>query len=399
VTASTLVGILLCLLLAPASVGCAYLLLLTLLSGRRTAPIAPTPALRFDVVVPAHDEETGIAATVRSLLAVDYPRELFRVLVVADNCSDATAAKAAEAGAQVLVRQNKELRGKGYALAHGFERSLQDNADAVVVVDADTVVSANLLSAFSARLAAGAWAAQAHYGVRNPVASWRTRLLAVALGMFHQVRSLGRERLGVSCGLRGNGMCFSRSLLVAVPHDAFSLVEDVEYGLRIGEAGHRVFYAGEAHVLGDMVAGESASRSQRQRWEQGRLMLMRQHGVRLLKAGLAKADPLLLDLALDILVPPLSVVALLVVFGLGGSLALCQLTGSSQGLVGAWSACAAALLLYGMRGWQLSGTGARGLLALLAAPFYVVWKLALLATSTSKKRSEWVRTRREGSEP
>lgn len=397
-TASSLVGLLLWLLLAPAAVGCLYLLLLTLLSGRRAAPVAPPPTLRFDFVVPAHDEEAGIAATVKSLLAVAYPRELFRVVVVADNCSDATAARAAEAGAQVLVRQDKELRGKGYALAHAFERSLQGNADAVVVVDADTVVSANLLTAFSTRLAAGAWAAQAHYGVRNPEAAWRTRLLAIALGMFHQVRSLGRERLGVSCGLRGNGMCFSRRLLVEIPHQAFSLVEDVEYGLRVGEAGHRVFYAGEAHVLGEMVAGEKASRSQRQRWEQGRLMLMKQHGVRLLKAGLAKADPLLLDLALDILVPPLSVVALLVASGLTGSIVLQLTAGGSGALVWAWAACAFALFLYGARGWQLSGTGARGLLALLAAPFYVVWKLAVLVRGR-RKGAEWVRTTREGSAP
>src|SRR5439155_20947412 len=112
--------------------------------------------------------------------------------------------------------------------------------DAVVVVDADTSVSENLLLAFASRLETGAAACQSDNVVRNPDASWRTRLLAVALVLFNSVRSLGRERLGLSTGLRGNGMCLSARLLREAPHDAVSVVEDLEYGIRIGLAGHRV---------------------------------------------------------------------------------------------------------------------------------------------------------------
>src|SRR5205823_3666605 len=101
-------------------------------------------------------------------------------------------------------------RGKGYALAHAFEHALDDGfADAVAVVDADTSVSPNLLRAFAGRFDRGAVAAQAEYGVSNPEASWRTRLMVIALSLFHTLRSLARERLGVSAGLRGNGMAFS----------------------------------------------------------------------------------------------------------------------------------------------------------------------------------------------
>ena len=205
-----------------------YLGLLTLLSVPRRAPVASKLA-KFVVVVPAHNEEAQIATTVQSLKAVDYPAELFDVLVVADNCTDATAAHAEAAGARVLQRQNDQLRGKGYALEYAFDTILTDpTVDAAVVVDADTVVSRSLLRAFAARLELGFLAVQAEYGVRNPDASWRTRLMAVALGMFHRLRSLGRERLEVSAGLRGNGMCFATKLLREHPHKAFGLVEDVE---------------------------------------------------------------------------------------------------------------------------------------------------------------------------
>ena len=135
----------------------------------------------------------------------------------------------------MLVRTDAARRGKGHALAFAFERCLADGfCDAVVVIDADTVVSKNLLSAFAARLARGASALQAEYGVRNPGSSWRTRLMTIALAAFHGVRSVARERLGVSCGLRGNGMAFSKALLLTNSPRAFSIVEDLEYGIQLG---------------------------------------------------------------------------------------------------------------------------------------------------------------------
>src|SRR4051794_5000600 len=175
------------------------------------------PAFFFDVVVPAHDEEAGIAATLRSLRAVAWPPDRFRVLVVADNCSDRTAAIAEAEGARVLRRDDQAHIGKGWALRLAFRRSLEEGrADALVVVDADTLVSTNLLRAFAARLAQGALAVQADYRVRDPLSSPRRSLAAVAFGAFHALRSRARERLGLSCGLRGNGMCFSRQALERV---------------------------------------------------------------------------------------------------------------------------------------------------------------------------------------
>src|SRR6266542_4065665 len=126
-------------LAAPVSVANAYLLSLTLLSRRLPTRLADKPTVRFAVVVPAHNEEEGIAATIKSLLALDYPHNQFVVTVVADNCSDETAARAEKAGARVLVRHDVERRGKGYALAYAFER-LAPQVDAIVVVDADTLV-------------------------------------------------------------------------------------------------------------------------------------------------------------------------------------------------------------------------------------------------------------------
>ncbi len=171
-----------------------YLGVLTVLSlANRPSPRSGSAPYRFAVVVPAHDEARGIAATVASLLELDYPRALFRVIVVADNCTDATAERSLLAGAEVLEREDAERRGKGHALAFAFDRLARERwADAVVVVDADTIASRNLLTAFAARLAEGDSAIQARYGVRNPDASWRTRLMTIAFAMFHELRSRAR---------------------------------------------------------------------------------------------------------------------------------------------------------------------------------------------------------------
>jgi 1,2-diacylglycerol 3-beta-glucosyltransferase len=374
-----------------------YLMALAALARRQKPPAPPVTRLRFDVVVPAHDEEAEIGGTVASLLAIDYPRELFRVLVVADNCIDRTAERATAAGAQVLVRNDPEHRGKGYALAHAFNRSLaQDFADVVVVVDADTAVSSNLLTAFAARFEAGAVAVQADYGVRNPLSSWRTRIMTIALAAFHGVRSVARERLGLSCGLRGNGMGFSKAVLRLEPYNAFSIVEDLEYGLALGYAGIRVQYVHEARVLGQMVVAERASRSQRRRWEHGRQALVRQHVPRLLGQAWQRRDPLLLDLALDLMVPPLGQLALMNAVGA----ALCVLVARfGDGVLLApyvWGASCFGLFLYVVRAWAMSGLGAKGLLTLLWAPVYVIWKLSLRFLGRGQgSQEEWVRTTRE----
>lgn len=391
---TTTLQVFLALLALPTTAACLYLLVMTLLSRRGRVPPPAGHQLRFDVLVPAHNEALVIERTVTSLLAMAWPRDCFRVVVIADNCTDATAQLARASGAEVLERHNADQRGKGHALAFAFQASQARGwADALAVVDADSVVSANLLGAIATRLAAGAHAVQAHYGVLNPHSSWRTRLMTIALAAFHTVRSTGRERLGLSCGIRGNGWCITRQLLAAVPYAAFSLAEDLEYGIDLGLAGYRVHYAGEALVAAEMVSGEEAARSQRQRWEGGRLALVRSRTLPLLKAAGRPGGGICLDLLLDLLLPPLSwlalgIVALSVAAGLG-----VWTTGLAEGWLWLAVACGASLLIHVLRGWQLSGIGVIGLVDLARAPLFVVWKLLL--PRRARSATEWVRTRRE----
>jgi cellulose synthase/poly-beta-1,6-N-acetylglucosamine synthase-like glycosyltransferase len=372
----------------------AYLLLVTLLSQKLPVPPLKSKSQRFDIIVPAHNEAGVIARTVANLKQLDWPAGQYRVIVCADNCTDETADLARAAGAAVIERQNRTLRGKGYALEFAFEWSrASGTADAVVIIDADAQATPNLLAAIAARMEHGVQAVQVHYGVLNPLASWRTRLITIAKGAVHIVRSRARERLGFSCGVRGTGWSVTHELLRAVPYKAFSLTEDVEYGIDLGLAGFRVAYADEAHCNAEMVSNEASAGTQRERWERGRFELLRSKTGPLLRAAVRRRSAVCLDLALDLLVLPISYVGLII----AALIAVAAIAGIWLPHMQFWLwlgfACAGSLLVYVLRGWQLSGIGLIGLWDLARAPGFLLWKLRLLL----RKRAStgWQRTERE----
>lgn len=378
----------------PVTLACVYLAAMTLMSWR----LAPLPVssrrLRFDVLVPAHNETAVIERTLASLHAIDWPREQFRVVVIADNCEDDTAALARRAGAHVLERHDTTQRGKGYALAFGIAQTALDfNSDAVVVVDADTIVSPNLLEACAARIERGELAIQVNYGVLNPDDSWRTRMITIAYGAFHAVRSRARERWRVSCGLRGNGICLTRALLKDHPFAVFSMTEDLEYGIQLGLAGIRVAYADEAAADAELLASDHGSRSQRQRWEGGRLTVVRAYTGKLLHHAVTRGDRVCFELALDLLLLPLGYIGLQT----GVLFILSAVAGIWWPPMWGWTELSVVLIVvmvaHTLRGWQLGPLGPAALLDLFRVPFFIIWKLYVLLRNKSNKA--WVKTSRK----
>src|SRR5262252_152270 len=147
-------------------------------TGGRPARTGPPPRSRLAVLVPAHDEEALIGRCVRSLLAQSYPRELYRIVVIADNCTDGTARVAAAAGSEVMVRLEPDSRGKGQALRWAMDQLLAGDPalDALVVVDADSVADTELLFALEQELAAGNEVVQADYRLLEDGSSPRSQM-------------------------------------------------------------------------------------------------------------------------------------------------------------------------------------------------------------------------------
>lgn len=352
----------------------------------RRGPARPSRPLRLWTVVPAHNEQATIARCVSSLRACRVPPgSRFKVLVVADNCSDATAVRAREAGARVLVRNDAARRGKGYALDLAFRTLLAEDADAVAVVDADSVVTPSFAEALIARLGSGADAVQVRYGVLNRDDSVRTRLMHVALLAFNVLRPQGRDALRLSAGLLGNGFALSRQALERVPYQALSVVEDLEYHLRLVACGLRVGFTTEAACLADMPLAGGGVRTQRARWEGGRLRMLLDHGpglaANVLRGRWRLAEPLL-----ELLCLPLAFHVLLL-----GLLAAMPVAPIRVFAVAALAVVAAHILCAIL----LAGRP-RDLLVLATAPAYIAWKLTTLPMllRTSRRSADWVRTQR-----
>ena len=361
---------------------------------------------RFAILVPAHDEGALIADTVRSMLEIDYPADLFTVHVVADNCHDDTADIARVAGATAHQRDEPERPGKGPALGWLLDRlrSGDGRYDAYVVVDADSVLDPRFLRVMDARLAAGERVIQARYTVRDPGRSWSVGLRFAALAARHHVRPLARSSLGLSAGLFGNGMTFKEDVL---RDRGFSdhLTEDIELHMELLLAGERVSFAADAVVAAEMPATLRASRSQQERWERGRLEMAGTYVPRLLRRPSVQRPRqrvAQLEAAADQLVPPLSMaVGATVGTGIAAHVLLrlartplARLNALlSIGLVLAH----AAHVITSLRMVRAPRTVYR---SLVYAPLMVAWKLPLLAQVALRGRSvQWTRTARNDEDP
>ena len=385
---------------APALAASLYLLLLTVLSRREASRPPALPGTRFCILVPAHNEEHGLPATIGSLRAIEYPADLFRIVVVADNCTDHTALVARSHGAHVIIRRDDARRGKGWALQHAIETLLAPDAgiawDALVVIDADTVVAPNLLREVASHLASGEVAVQAAY-LPAPCGDGAIAVITdVAFAAFHVVRSAARERLGLSCGLRGNGMAFSRALLREVPHAAFSKTEDLEFGVQLGLRGVRVAFAGGARVWGDMPERQAVVATQRERWIGGRFAMARRFVPTLLRRAFRDRSPMLADLAADLMTPPLSLLSLASIAGLAasGALALAKGGPTWSGIV--WAVAFAGLGLHVVEAARLAGRGRDLVRAAGALPGYALRRAATAVRALRRAEDTWIRTARKG---
>lgn len=387
-----LLGVLLA-LVAPV---CLYCLLLTGAApfGLRYRPPAAHRLRRFAVLVPAHNEEAVLGRLLDSLAVMDYPPDLVQVCVVADNCTDGTAALARARGALVYERRDPTHLGKGYALAWllaELEREGQ-RFEAYGIVDADTVLSPNFLHAMNRRLEVGAQAVQAYYTVLPVRGTAAEHLREAALALVHYLRPAGKAALGLSCGLKGNGMCFARAVVERFGWPAAGLAEDVEVYLLLAAAGVRVEFAPEAVVWAEMPSTLGGARGQNLRWEAGRLAALRRQALPLLRRSLARRDVAALDAAVEQLVPPLSVPVLLSGFCLVGGVLL-----RAPAVVGTATALLTLLALHVLAGLALARVSGQVYCALAMAPLYVAWKAGIYGRALlGRAERRWVRTARVG---
>jgi 1,2-diacylglycerol 3-beta-glucosyltransferase len=371
-----------------------YLVILTLsaFTFKKMAGSDVQP-LKLVVLIPAHNEALQIAATIAALRQSKYPESCYAVMVIADNCEDETAAIAREAGALVRERSDPVRRGKGQALDWFLREQAEaySSYDGVVIIDADTVADAGFLKEIAASLShPQVDVVQGYYGVLNPADNWRTALMAAALCVFHHVRPAGRNRLGGSAGLKGNGMAFRSEILRRYGWPAHSIVEDLEFGTQLLLGGISVHYNPDAIVCAEMAVTRKQAETQRRRWEGGRLQIFRKYALPLLQIWARRGEFRHFDGFMDLLIPPLS----LLVLALGVLLTVAFFAFPFMALLLGFSL--GGIVLYVFCGLVLKRAPLAVWLYLMAAPFFVLWKLPLyLGMFKGKAGNQWVRTQRK----
>ena len=407
-----------------------------LLPGRAESWVKSVPRPRVAVLVPAHNEAAGIGTTLETILPQLTDQD--RLVIIADNCTDETATIAkrccenqiallANAGiaqeqapsertldgiAQavthtrtvpkviVVERQdpNPEQKGKGYALDYGLRSIEEDPPDVVVMVDADCIVQQGTIEQIAGLAASVARPVQATYLMEQPANPGpKDSVSALAFMVKNLVRPSGLAQLRLPCLLTGTGMAFPWSAIVKATVASGNIVEDMQLSVDLALAGLAPVFEKEAKVIGRLPQQEQAAKSQRTRWEHGHLQTLLTQVPTLLKAAVLKRRFDLLAFALDLCIPPLSLLVMIWVACMGGSLFAGALGASWMPSV--FLAIEGLLIFLSIiSAWAKFGRNDFPLRTLLSVPFYILWKIPLYLAFLIRPQKKWVRTERDAVE-
>lgn len=359
---------------------------------RGRIPARSTARTQLAVLMPAHDEEAGIVETLSNIAA--QLRTGDRLVVVADNCSDRTAAWARALGAEVVERHDQLRRGKGFALDAGVRYLSTRPPELVVIIDADCMLEDGALDYLAQEATRSGKPVQACYLMQAPAGSGiGMRVAELAFLIKNFVRPRGLRRLGLPCQLTGSGMALPWKLIGQANLAHRGIVEDMQLGLDLAEAGFPPVFCEWAVVSSVFPSSQAGAITQRQRWEGGHLAMIARRGSALLDIP-ALQNPALLALTLDLMVPPLTLLILLVVL-LAGATGIAALIGFSPVPFMMSIGLGATLTLGGTLAWFAYGQKILPASKLLGIPAYVIGKLWFYPrVLMGKFGSEWIRTDR-----
>ena len=366
--------------------------LFRLARGKRSSaqPSAEPPRLLF--LVPAHNEERMIESCVRSLLSQRYA-ERFTAVVIADNCEDQTAGRARRAGAQCLERKDGNLPGKPRAIAWALTQLPLEQYDAVIIIDADTIVDAEFGNALASVGPVSGRAFQAYFDVRNPHDTLLTTMATVLAAANYRFAYALKRKVGLNAPLLGNGMCIGTQVLERHGWKAFTIAEDWELYALYTTQGVPIESLAEAHLYAQEARSLEQSSTQRRRWTAGKLTVLWRHLGSLLRSrniGLAQK----LDAVAE-LTHPGPVMHLSLVMVLAGATALLQPPGAEWLLI-VLIASLIRLTIYTIAGVAVQSQPLRAAGAFALLPFYLVWRVGTTVAALKQVGDKpWLRTARD----
>lgn len=364
-----------------------------LLPKRKTAWKAMLPRPKLAVLVPAHNEALGIQATLETILPELTETDL--LLVIADNCDDETALIAKEAGATVVERHDLQRRGKGYALDFGLGFLAENPPEVVIIIDADCTIVPGSLEKIARLSITHCRPVQATYLLTQPThPKPKDAVSSLAFTVKNLVRPVGLTNLGLPCLLTGTGMALPWSVIRTTSLASGNLVEDMQLALDLAIAGYPPTFCAEARVTGALPQQNRAAKSQRTRWEHGHLKTLMTQVPRLLKAAIQRKRLDLAVIALDLCIPPLSLLVMLWLATTGIALVAGFLSVSTLPVfVLAFEGLLITVAILGA--WAKFCRAELPAQVLLAIPLYILWKIPLYLSFLIKPQTKWVRTERD----
>lgn len=258
------------------------------------------PQKTFAVLVAAHNEEQVVGALIENLKTLDYPRDMYDIFVICDNCTDNTADIARHHGVYAMERHNPNLRGKGYAIEWMLKElwKRERQYDGIVMFDADNLVSPDYLIHMNNDLCSGSRVIQAYLDTKNPNDSWITGSFAISFFYANRFVQTPRSNLGLANYLGGTGMCFDSALLKELGWRATSLVEDLEFSMICVQKGIKPTYNYDTRVFDEKPLLFKASAKQRLRWMQGHFEVAKRFFFPLLWQGIKQGSWMKIDAAI-----------------------------------------------------------------------------------------------------
>jgi cellulose synthase/poly-beta-1,6-N-acetylglucosamine synthase-like glycosyltransferase len=365
-----------------------------LLPNRNDVNYSHIPQPKLYVIIPAHNEESCISATLLSLkneLKIDK-----EVIVVADNCTDNTAAIARQYNAIVLERTDSLQRGKGYALDFGFQYMKANPPEVVIVIDADCTVHKGAIERLAKMAITKNRPIQATNLLKPPEKmTARDAFSTLAFLVKNLVRQRGMQNLALPATLTGTGMALPWFLISKATIATANIAEDKQQGIDLAIAGYNPIFCEEALVTGYFPQTKKAGNTQKMRWVHGHLQTLTTQVPRLILAGVQQKRFDLITIALDLAVLPISLLVTLWLICTSIALSLSALLATSwlpttilliEGLL---------LLIAITSAWLKFGRTDLPIRMLLKIPVYILWNIGIYWSFIIKPQKSWIRTERD----
>lgn len=269
---------------------------------------------KLAVIVAARNEEKVIGHLLDSLNKQNYPKELYEVFVVPNNCTDKTEEMSIQKGAKIIECQGN-IKSKGDALKYTFKFMEQNypEFDAYCIFDADNIVHPNYLRRMNDTLCSGFRVAQGYRDSKNPSDTWISSCYSLFYWIQNYFFNQARMNMGWSSSINGTGFMVSKDVIKKNGFNTVTLTEDVEFAAQCALNNERIAFVKDAITYDEQPLGFIQSWKQRTRWSIGTIQCLKMYSPKLMKTAFKKKIPQAFDMSLFFIAPIFQILSTLII--------------------------------------------------------------------------------------